>query len=118
MITLKHDHGALIEVPIFEKHKRGKNWMAVISINPTKPGGLGRKFMNRAHGEYKYSIEGLKKGNAIEFGADYYSSKLNRTPKRFYGVIVEITEKELIIEEMKTGRKAIEYSESNSGSVK
>jgi hypothetical protein len=118
MVILKHDHGALTEAPIFETHKRGKNWMAIISIDPTKPGGLERKFMNRARGEYRYLIGDLKEGDPIEFGADYYSCKQRKTPKRFYGVITKITETELMIEEMKTGKGAVKYSENNFEQIK
>ena len=110
MIILNHDHGALTQAPIYEQHKRGKNWLAIIDTDPTKPGGLGRQFANRAHGEYLYLIENLREGQAIEFGADYYSGRGLKSPKRFYGVIRKITENTIEIEQFKTGKEAISAS--------
>lgn len=106
-ITLNHDHGALTQAPIYEQHKRGKNWLAIIDINPTKPGGLDRKFVSNANGEYLFMISELKEGQAIEFGADYYSGKGRKSPKRFYGVIRRITENTMEIEKFKTGKEAV-----------
>jgi len=86
MVKLKVEKGALLEVPIYEPHKRGKNWLAEIDLDPASPGGLKRRFFPRARGEYYYFIEpGVF---AVEFGADYYSSSYKKHPNRVYGVLV------------------------------
>lgn len=83
---LRVEMGALLDVPIYEPHKRGKNWLAVIELDPASPGGLKRRFFPRARGEYYYFIE--PGTYAVEFGADYYSSSYKKHPNRVYGVLV------------------------------
>lgn len=107
----KINHGALTNAPIYETHKRGKNWMAIIRIDPTSPGGLSRKFITRANGEYKYLTNELKENDAIEFGADYYSGRGSKSINRWYGVIRKITNNEITIEQFETGNTACQESE-------
>jgi len=64
-------NGALLEVPVFEKHHRGTNWLAVIDIDGTAPSGLSRQFIDRGKGECFYLIEQVKLFDPVEFGADY-----------------------------------------------
>jgi hypothetical protein len=106
-VVLKVEYGALLEVPIYESHWRGKNWMAEIWIDPKAPGGLGRRFFQKANGEYYYIIDRAKAPMAIEFGADYYSGSGKKSPKRWYGVIIRVTTEELVLEEYDTARQAI-----------
>lgn len=107
-MRLKTESGALLEVPIWEDHKRGKNWAAVIALSPTAPGGLERKFLPRAHGDYYYVITDLRVGDPVEFGADYYTGGGNREPHRWYGVVTEITPEYVEIAQCKSGREAVQ----------
>lgn len=87
--------GAFTDVPVFETHKRGKNWMARILPDPKSPGGLKREFAERARGDrkdkhYYYIVpKHWKVGDYIEFGADYYTSSGHHSPTRWYGVLVK-----------------------------
>lgn len=98
---------ALIEVPIFEKHRRGKNWLAIISVEPTAPGGLGRKFCPRGNGECVYIIEQLSRFDAVEFGADYLTWSGNTARKRWYGVVIDIRFDFVLLEAAESGAKAV-----------
>jgi hypothetical protein len=97
--------GALTEVPVWEYHKRGKNWCAVITRDPKSPGGLGRQFLKFAYGEYFYLLDGLEVGVPVEFGADYYSSGGVKRANRRYGRVVEITDSELVLDEYNTSKE-------------
>lgn len=95
-LTVKN--GALTEAPIYENHKRGKNWMAVIEPDPTSPGGISRAFQQRANGEYFYMLGNLEPGDAVEFGADYISSSGKRSSSRWYGVVISLSDNTVAIE--------------------
>jgi hypothetical protein len=104
--------GALTEVPVYESHKRGKNWLAVIQIDPTAPGGLRRTFQRRAYGDYFYMIDGLARGMAVEFGADYYTGVGRKHATRWYGVVRCVLKDGLILEAVATGIQACRAAES------
>jgi hypothetical protein len=108
MRSFKIENGALVEVPIFEEHKRGRNWMAKISFDPRSPAGLSREFIKRARGKYYYIVEGLNAGDAVEFGADYNTTSGNRHTNRVYAAVVSITSTELVLELFSTPDEAIE----------
>lgn len=110
METFAVELGALTVVPVFEHHKRGKNWLAVIHKDPTAPGGLGRKFANRARGEYYYLVVDIKVGDVIEFGADYYTGSGHKSAQRYYGVVRDITDDSLTIEEAPTAAAAFKLA--------
>jgi len=114
-IRLKVEQGALMEVPVWEDHKRGRNWFAVITLDPRAPNGIGRSFIPRAHGEYYYLVtEKLKTGVAVEFGADYYTASGKLNPRRWYGVIVERTPEYLELVACKDAREACTLARSLS----
>ena len=50
------EFGALSECPVWESHKRGKNWCAAITPDPKSPGGLARDFWEKAKGDYYYLV--------------------------------------------------------------
>lgn len=81
------ENGIVIN-PVYESHKRGKNWLGVL-------GGKNsvdmQMIFQRIRGK-NCSTEGLKPGMAIEFGGDYISSAGNRTPYRRIYVIQSINE--------------------------
>ena len=86
----KIECGALIEVPAYETHKRGRNWLAVIEEDPKAPGGLSRIFCERAKGKFFYMTDILEVGQAVECAGDYVSGGGNRSPNRVYGVVSKI----------------------------
>ena len=106
-ITLSVELNALTECPCYESHKRGKNWAATIRLDPASPGGLSRDFWPRAHGEYYYLLpKSLRVGDAVEFGADYYSSGGRKNANRWYGVVRAISDAEITLEKHGTGKDA------------
>lgn len=104
---LKVENGAIMEAPIYEPHRRGKNWCAIIHNDPRGPGGIGRRFLEKARGDYLYMLGDLKRGDAIEFGADYSSTSGKRSPKRWYGIVIEVNQNNIIIEKNEAARDAI-----------
>lgn len=106
--TFATENGALTEVPVWERHKRGRNWAAVIAKDPRAPGGLARAFLPRAHGEYFYMVEGLRPGVAVEFGADYYTTSGRKQSDRWYGAVVEVRADAVVVEPASSGRAAVE----------
>ncbi len=106
------EDGALTGAPVWENHKRGKNWMALISVSPSSPGGLARDFCAKARGESFYMMPSLSPGDAVEFGADYYSGSGKKSADRFYGYVVRVDpegdEKKglLVLHKCSTGKDA------------
>lgn len=100
-------NGALLEVPVFETHFRGTNWLAVIDIDGTMPGGLARRFIDRGKGACYYLTEKLALFDAVEFGADYTTGVGTKKPKRWYGVIVAMTDDALFVEKVEDGATAV-----------
>lgn len=100
-------NGALLEAPIFEKHKRGSNWMAVIDIDKTSPGGLSRRFVNRGRGECLYDVDQVALFDPVEFGADYTTTGGSKMRDRWYGVVVVKTEGLIEVEKCSSGMRAV-----------
>jgi hypothetical protein len=111
------EQGYLTDAPIYEPHKRGKNWLAVIELDPDSPGGLMREFMKRGRGEdYYYSVKELEVGDVVEFGADYYSSGGHKSPRRVYAVVLDIKSNSLKLAEFGDKyRDAFKYAEEKFG---
>jgi hypothetical protein len=107
IVRLASASGVLLEVPIYENHYRGTNYLAIIEINPAMPGGLARRWVDKGRGDCLYITEKLAVFDAVEFAADYTTSVGRRNRERFYGVIVEKTETQLAIQPFPTGVKAI-----------
>lgn len=99
--------GAMLDAPVYETHKRGKNWMATIGPDPAAPGGVARTFVPRGRGEYYYIVSPDLVGQPVEFGGDYYSGAGNRSAKRWYGVVRALTGEEIRIERYETATLAI-----------
>src|SRR5262249_14392556 len=120
-IALRIEEGALATVPpnCWESHKRGKNWFARIEINPAKPGGLERDFHAKAHGAYYYLLPTLAAGDAVEFGADYYSGGGRKSPTRWYGYYVrtiaatETAPAYLVLRECASGKDAVKQGNAS-----
>lgn len=100
-------NNVLLEVPIWEAHFRGSNWMAVINVDGSSPGGLSRRFMPRGKGDCFYLLEQLQLFDPIEFGADYTTSVGTKKRDRWYGVVTAVTDGHLSIERTSTGVAAV-----------
>ena len=103
----------LTSVPVFETHKRGKNWCAIIQRDPTAPAGLARKFCEIGKGEFYYKVE-FKVGDTLEFGADYYTGGGSKAPKRFYCVVVAVSEEEVEVIEYPTAIQALKAAKEET----
>jgi hypothetical protein len=88
-VAYRIEDGALAGVPCWESHKRGKNWMAVIETSPSSPGGLARDFATKAKGDLYYILPSLNPGDAVEWGADYYTGGGSKRADRWYGYVVD-----------------------------
>lgn len=108
-------HGALTDVPIlpFDDSNRSRSWMAVINPNPKAPGGLDRKFMPRARGDYFYVVaeQGLAPGQVVEFGADYVKRGGKRLVRRWYGAIVSVDTSALKLAEAESPKHAFNIAD-------
>jgi hypothetical protein len=116
-ITLPIEDGALLKVPVYSHHKRGNNWLAVIWPDPASPGGLGRRFQRKGHGDYYYLVGRLKVGDTVEFAADYTSGGGNKSRTRWYGVVTAITDEELTVCQYETGRQAYKAAKEVQGAA-
>lgn len=103
---LTHLNGALLQVPVYEPHYRGTNYLAIIDVDGTAPGGLSRRFLQRGKGESFYLIEQLSLFDAVEFGADYTTSVGAKKRLRCYGFVAAITEMEIVIRSFDSGATA------------
>lgn len=103
------EDGALAQIPggMWESHSRGKNWLATITADPKSAGGLAREFADKAKGELFYILPSLSAGQAVEFGADYYSGRGRKSAKRWYGYVVRIDAERIVLHECKDGKAAI-----------
>ena len=110
MKSYRIEMGAMVEVPIYEPHRRGKNWAAIITKDPSSPGGLNRVFLEKARGQYYYFVEDLNIGDVLEFGADYYTTSHRKSPNRLYAVVIAKTSTELVLEEFTKPQDAFEYA--------
>jgi hypothetical protein len=106
LFTSELVQGAMCSVPIYESHKRGTNWLAVIHVDPESPNGLGRDFCRKAKGEFYYFTDNLKENDAIEIGADYTSSGGNKSRRRQYGLVKSISADKIEIELFDTYKEA------------
>lgn len=122
-IDCEFSSGALTEVPIWEPHKRGTNWMAKIVVDPNSPGGLSRTFAEKAKGDSYYLLTPLLTGQAIEFGADYSSASGNKTRKRWFGYVVRVDDEgedssgRLVLHQCGTGKQAVKDGEKHATEV-
>lgn len=99
-------NGSLFKSPVWEDHYRGSNWLAVIDVDGSCPGGLSRRFMPRGKGESLYLVEQLGLFDPVEFGADYTTSVGRKKPRRVYGIVIAITELEIVVRQHASGAEA------------
>lgn len=106
LLRLPMAAGALLAAPVWEDHHRSTNYLAIIDINPTMPGGLDRRFMNRGKGDCLYIIEQIGVLDAVEFAGDYTTSVGRRDRKRWHGVVTGKTESVMTLKPCDSGTKA------------
>jgi hypothetical protein len=112
---IRIESGALTDAPCYVSHKRGKNWFAVIEPDPTKPGGLDRAFAAKAKGDSYYILPTLAIGDAVEFGADYYSGSGRKNADRWYGFVVASTAEWLLLRKIGGGKTAYKEGQKWAG---
>jgi hypothetical protein len=100
-------NGALLEAPVYESHRRGTNYLAIIDIDGTMPGGLERHFCDSARGECLYLVEKIMLFDALECAADYSTSVGKRKRIRWYGIVLAKTDDYLLLETCESGAKAV-----------
>jgi hypothetical protein len=101
--------GALVEFPVYETHKRGRNWVALARYNPVIAGGIDRFWFNRGAGKVITAFivpSDLGVDDVVEFGGDYVSGSGSRSPDRWYGVVEEITASHLTLKPCKDATAA------------
>lgn len=95
--------GRYLESPIYENHRRGRNWCAIITGKNAS--NADRKFL-QSNGR-EFDLEKVQAGDVIEIGGDYITGRGNRIPDRRYYLILEISDENLTVEEFATMAKAL-----------
>jgi hypothetical protein len=112
------EEGALSQVPVWESHRRGKNWMAVIDrLDPKSPGGVARSFAEKAKGSFYYVLPPLSIGDAVEFGADYYTGSGKPSRDRWYGYVVRLDPDRLVLHKCSSAATALKAGAAYRESV-
>lgn len=86
--------GEAVENPIFERHKRGKNWAAILTGK--NAANMERSFL-KTRGP-TIDLTGVGAGTALEIGGDYISSGGIRYPDRRYWRVVKLDETSMVVE--------------------
>jgi hypothetical protein len=95
--------GESIEAPVFESHKRGKNWSCYFTGK--NAANADRHFLPR-RGKV-IDISRLSRGMPFEIAGDYTSSGGTPHPMRWIGVVVERTDDLLIVDKYASVAKAM-----------
>lgn len=102
------EQGYMQGVIIHQPHERGRNWCATIAKDPNGPSGLSRNFHKLGKGsENGYSSENICLGDALEWGADYYTGGGSKKPHRKYTLVTELTSEKIVMTEFATAARAI-----------
>lgn len=107
LVHLVCANGALLEVPVYEQHARGTNYLAIIDIDPSMPAGLARIFSKKGRGACLYIIDQMTQFDALEFAADYTTSVGTKQRHRWYGVVIDKRPDELVLKPCTTGADAV-----------
>ena len=103
MTTFEFIEESVIESPVYESHKRGKNWFAVLEGKNSVDMSMS---FQKMRGKL-CSCVNLKPGMAVEFGGDYISTGGYRQPDRKIYVIESIDEKGVHCTPYETRAKAM-----------
>jgi hypothetical protein len=103
---------SFLDVPVYDERRRAQNWFAVIDRK-----GPGQKISRNPSFFYKHEEKTdvffsigpnqLRVGDAVEFAADYISCSGIRYGCRHYGVIIDIADDHIILQQTKTAIQAI-----------
>lgn len=104
--TCEYVEDKIIESPYYCNHKRSKNWVAKIEGKNSL--SFTRDFLRMRN--YKFSIEELKVGDALELGAEYYNCRGKSDYDRRYVTVKEISEDSVIFEIHSSLAKALKAS--------
>jgi len=97
----------MISAPVYESHKRGKNWMAIITPDPTAPGGLARTFVPRGRGEYYIYRLDRPRRPARRVRRGLFFDRGQALPQALVRVVRALTGEEIRIEHYETAAQAI-----------
>lgn len=100
-------NSGLLKVPVWEKREGAKNWAAIIGADPRHPGGLSRKFLDYARGDFFYMLGDLALFDAVEFAADRVAWAGRLVQERWFGVVVMKTDDFLELQECARGADAV-----------
>jgi len=110
--SLRVVNRGLLDVLIHCSHRRAKNWVAIVAVDPVMPGGLSRVFFDRARakGPAKYIVpERLEVGNVLEFGADYVQGTGKVEPNRVFAMVTLVTADHIEVKPYKTYEEALDH---------
>lgn len=108
--TLRIVNRGLIDVLLWLDHPRARNWLAVVNVDPTAPGGLSRAFFGRGRGPSRYVVpESLAAGMILEFAADYVTYAGRKVPDRRYAVVTGLTAEAMTIHPYPTFEAAFQH---------
>ena len=97
----------------YEPHERGKNWVAVVIPDRTKPWGLDRVWLERGRGSC-YVATPIKVGDYLEVGADYVRFSGSRDRNRRYLRVVARTSTHLTLREEQMPRVSTDIQPVNT----
>jgi hypothetical protein len=84
-------NGCVDQGPIhYESHKRGRNWMATVTADKTKPGGLARSFWDKGTTSWRKLPAGLMAGDVVEVAGEYVTGGGRNDKDRIYIRIVAV----------------------------
>jgi len=72
----------------YESHSRGNNWVATVTRDKSKPGGLERAFWRRGSGNFVQVPSDLQIGSCLEMAGDYMTGRGGKRPNRGYFQVV------------------------------
>lgn len=93
--VLNFVENGVVENPVYDGHKRAKNWACLISGKNSV--SFERHFLKQ--NDCLVEVSNIEVGDAIEFGGDYISCGGNRSSDRRYYLVKEIKEEGIIYEE-------------------
>lgn len=85
-----------IENPVYDDHRRARNWVAIVESDKREPGGLRRTFLKKASGRRVHASE-IQEGHWLEFAGDRLSASGNRYEDRAYCRVLSITNTKLVV---------------------
>lgn len=97
MKTYRIQAGFIVEMELWGEPENYKNWLAVVTLAPNKPGGLDRRFVRAwVDGNKRripaYSAADVRRYDCIEWGSDARSEASDRERRRVYQVVMDHTE--------------------------